>query len=121
MTILHGRRLALSGDAEARTSGRHIGRCRIKPINLYQPCCDQAWLNTDDWSNQPRPAVRTQPMMTWSTESPGRSIRFKAAPIAMPPSLVAGIDLNTPLKLPIGVRTALTMTALGLGFIVLSP
>ena len=38
-------------------------------------------------------------------------IRFKASAMATLPNLVAGTGLNTPLKLPIGVRTALTMTA----------
>jgi hypothetical protein len=38
-------------------------------------------------------------------------MRFSASAMAMLPSFVAGTELNTPLKLPIGVRTALTMTA----------
>src|SRR5438093_9050341 len=37
-------------------------------------------------------------------------MRFNASAIAMLPSLVAGTLLKAPLKLPIGVRTALTMT-----------
>lgn len=37
-------------------------------------------------------------------------MRFSASAMAMLPSLVAGTAPNTPLKLPIGVRTALTMT-----------
>ena len=32
------------------------------------------------------------------------------------PNFVAGTELKTPLKLPIGVRTALTMTAFNDGF-----
>jgi hypothetical protein len=38
-------------------------------------------------------------------------MRFKASIMARLPSVVAGTELNTPLKLPIGVRTALTITA----------
>src|SRR5438093_4533477 len=37
-------------------------------------------------------------------------MRFNASAIAMLPSLVAGTLLKAPLKLPIGVRTALTIT-----------
>ena len=37
-------------------------------------------------------------------------MRFNASAIAMLPSVVAGTLLKAPLKLPIGVRTALTMT-----------
>jgi hypothetical protein len=51
-------------------------------------------------------------------------MRLSASAMAMLPSLVAGTELNTPLKLPIGVRTALTMTAccfLFTGFVSVSP
>jgi hypothetical protein len=37
-------------------------------------------------------------------------MRVIAPAMAMLPSLLAGTELNTPLKLPIGVRTALAMT-----------
>jgi len=51
-------------------------------------------------------------------------MRVNASAMATLPSLVAGTELNTPLKLPIGVRTALTMTAccfLFTGFIPVTP
>jgi MFS-type transporter involved in bile tolerance (Atg22 family) len=38
-------------------------------------------------------------------------IRFSASAMTILPNVVAGTELKTPLKLPIGVRTALTMTA----------
>ena len=69
----------------------------------------------------PRPADRTQPMYTSSTRLPGNPIRFNASAMAMLPSFVAGTPLKMPLKLPIGVRAALTMTASFLTFTGTSP
>src|SRR5690349_18733099 len=49
-------------------------------------------------------------MYTASTSSGRKCARFNASAIAMLPNFVAGTALKTPLKPPIGVRTALTMT-----------
>ena len=51
-------------------------------------------------------------------------MRFRASAMTMLPNLVAGTELNAPLKLPIGVRTALTMTTcccLFTGYVPVSP
>src|ERR1017187_247053 len=57
----------------------------------------------------PSPAWSTLPMSTSSTES--IPARRSASSTAIDPSLVAGTSVNTPPKVPTGVRTALTMTA----------
>ena len=57
----------------------------------------------------PRPAWSTLPMSTSSTAS--MPARRSASSTAIDPSRVAGTSVNTPPKVPTGVRTALTMTA----------
>lgn len=59
----------------------------------------------------PKPAERTFPRITSSNTAAPRPARCSACAIAMLPNRVAGTELSPPLKLPIGVRTALTMTA----------
>lgn len=59
----------------------------------------------------PRPACSTLPMITSSTCSGATPARSKAARMTAAPSSVAETELRAPLNVPIGVRTALTMTA----------
>src|SRR6185436_9869627 len=63
----------------------------------------------------PRPALTTFPMTTSSTLSGATPARFTASATTMLPSLVAGRGESVPRNLPMGVRTALTMTGLSIG------
>src|SRR5918996_2823247 len=70
------------------------------------PALIEAW-RAGFW---PCAAVRIWPMMTsetWPGSTPARS---SAALMAMAPRSWAGVVANAPLKLPTGVRAALTMT-----------
>ena len=58
----------------------------------------------------PFPACTTFPIKTSSTKFGSKLILSKAPFMAMAPNLVAGTVDNDPIKLPIGVLTAETMT-----------
>jgi len=64
-------------------------------------CLSGAW---------PIPAGKTDPMYTSSTASLSQFARFSASCMARAPNLGAGMDANVPLKEPIGVRAAPTIT-----------
>src|SRR5512138_2288725 len=68
----------------------------------------------------PSPACTTLPIRTSSISDGSIPARSTAALTATEPSLVAGTLLNAPRNLPIGVRTALRMTA-SVSLLMLSP
>jgi hypothetical protein len=59
----------------------------------------------------PQPAVSTWPMITSSTAAASMPARATASRMAIAPSSAARSDDSAPMNFPIGVRTALTMTA----------
>ena len=59
----------------------------------------------------PRPADRTLPISTSSTASGSTPARRTASAMTRAPRSTAGTDDSAPWKPPMGVRTALTMTA----------
>ena len=72
-----------------------------------RPACSIAWRA----GAIPSPACRTLPMYTPSTESGSMRARSTAPRMAIPPSCGAVNEERAPRNRPIGVRTALTMTA----------
>lgn len=100
--------------------------CRLEPQTLLTvtaptPCGRPAPMAACLAGACPSPALSTQPISTLSMRSPGRPVLAQASRIARLPNRVAGMELKAPVKLPIGVLAALTMTAWGLSLITASP
>src|SRR4249919_719079 len=64
----------------------------------------------------PRPAGRTQPMITSSTWSGARPAWSRAPAMAVAPSVGVGTPVNWPSREPMAVRLAPTMTMSDMGF-----
>ena len=75
-------------------------------LSTGMPAAIEAW-RAGFW---PCAAVRIWPMMTSETRPGSMPARSSAALMAMAPRSWAGVVANAPLKLPTGVRAALTMT-----------
>src|SRR5262245_27386696 len=78
----------------------------VELTSLGRPALRAAWRA----GACPRPAPRTSPMMTSSMSSFFTPDLCTASFTAILPRSVAGKELSAPLKLPIGVRAALTIT-----------
>src|SRR5258708_310837 len=89
----------------------HILFTVVQPAASGNPAPSEAW-RAGAW---PRPAGRTQPMITCCTSSGRIFARSTAARIAAAPSSGAAKLLRSPWNAPIGVRAAETMTT-GSGF-----
>jgi hypothetical protein len=90
----------------ARMPEPHILFTVVHPAASGSPAPRLAW-RAGAW---PWPAGSTQPMMTSSTCSGFRPARSTAALIATLPSWAQVIEAKSPMKPPMGVRAAETMT-----------